>query len=147
MTSKRKLKKAATAGRRRKQAPRLTERDGVITFECPFCFPPHPLIVDQVTSCGTKLELVAIQRTYTSVKCVKCGKFEGTLVKQGENYQHAYDCVPGVVLLDEPPVPSRSARMVYYLPELLRVWISGRRKQAPARLKHEGEIVFTWMNI
>ena len=145
--TKRKLKKAATAGRRRKQTPRLTERDGVITFECPFCFPPHPLIVDQVTSCGTKLELVAIQRTYTSVKCVKCGGFEGSMVKQGENYQHAHDCVPGVVLLDEPPVPSRSARIVYYLPERLRVWISGRRKRAPARLNHEGEIVFTWMNI
>lgn len=145
--AKRKLKKAATAGRRRKQAPRLNERDGVVIFECPFCFPPHPLIVDQETSCGTKLELVAVQRVYSSVKCAKCGTSGGTLVKKGPNYQHSHDCIPGVMLLEEDPVPSRSARMVYYLPERLRVWISGRRKQAPARLNHEGEIVFTWMNI
>jgi predicted RNA-binding Zn-ribbon protein involved in translation (DUF1610 family) len=125
----------------------MVERKGVVMFECPFCFPSHPLVVEEEAKCGTTLNLVATQRTYQSMKCAKCGKFDGTLIKRGDDYIHAHDCVPGVMLLDEDPVPSMSARMVYYLPERLRRWISGRRQQVPARLNHEGEIVFTWMNV
>ncbi|GAH00933.1 unnamed protein product [marine sediment metagenome] len=145
--SKQKLKKSSTAGRRRTQAPKIVERNHVVTFECPFCFPPHPLMLQKESHCGTMLELKAIQRLYKGVKCAKCGESGGTLSKVKEKYQHAKDCLPGSILLPEDPVPSTSAKIAYYLPQFIRQFVSKRRQQVASRLNHEGEIIFAWLNI
>jgi hypothetical protein len=136
----------SSAGRRRRQSPRVSERGGLIAFECPFCFPPHPLVVDQEASCGTMLELTAVQRLYRGVRCAKCGQPSGTLTKLGDDYQHTYDCVPGKMLLPEEPVPSRWARIVYSLPMWLRRPISRRRQQVAMRVTREERIIYTWVN-
>lgn len=146
MANQRFKPQTATAGRRRKQAPRLTERNGVVAFECPFCFPPHPLVVDREAHCGTMLELTAVQRLYRGVRCAKCGQTSGTLTKVGDDYQHTHDCAPGKMLLPEDPVPSRWAWTVYHLPMWLRRPISQRRKQVATRMTREDRIIYTWVN-
>lgn len=141
-----KSKPTASAGLRRKQGPRLTERNGVVAFECPFCFPPHPLVIGQESPCGTMLELTAVQRLYRSVRCAKCGKTTGTLTKINDEYQHTFDCVPGKLILPTNPVPSRWARVVYHLPHAIRRRISRRRQQVATRMTQDDRIVYTWLD-
>jgi len=140
---------APTAGGRRREAQALiVERPGPSAeIVCPFCFPRHPLVVGQPAKCGTVLELKAVQRLYTAVACGKCGKTNGTLVKRGDNYQHAQDCMPGKLLLAEDPVPSRWAAIVYRMPPRLKVWIENRRgSQVATRLQgQDGKVVYSWL--
>lgn len=139
------LNKPTGAGRRRVAPSLLNERDTGPSIDCPFCFPTHPLIVGKDAHCGTRLELNAVQRLYTSVVCAKCGKSDGTLTKVGQKYQHTHDCTPGKLLLPEDPVPSKSAERVFKLPKWLREPIQRRRQMAAVRLQEADGYLYTWI--
>ena len=120
----------STGPKIRKRPPKLKTDDGKAEILCPFCFPSHPIQIEFPSSCGTILELSAIQSLYKDVTCALCGGARGSLVKIGEKYKHAHDCTPGQHLYAVPPKKSRGARAFWYLPNFAHTYlwrVSGRK--------------------
>jgi len=73
---------------------------------------------------------------------MKCGESTGGAMVQCMNgYAHIKDCKPGTVLLSEPPVFSKSAKLVYNLPDALRKIVEKRTGAAKeiAEIGPDGE--------
>lgn len=94
---------------------------------CPFCAPPHPIMVGQDSACGTTMKVTAVQTIYPArttkkhnLVCIKCGKGGGEMVKFNSSFVHAADCTPGTRLITVPPEFSRVAKFIYHLPAWLR---------------------------
>lgn len=88
---------------------------------CPFCNPTHPLELGKKYSCGTSIEVNAVQVVYRTkydhnIRCIKCGKGGGKMVVENGAYVHINDCSPGTVVLKEPPRNSFFAKLVYTSP-------------------------------
>ncbi len=121
-----------------RQAPAKVEnKKGQVMISCPFCFPPHPIITEVPASCGTTLELVAVQNVYTSVECALCGESGGTLVKIGDSYKHDFDCTPGKTIYSVPPPKSRSARVLWNAPDFVHKFVARRWGRAITQLHDE----------
>lgn len=103
------------------------DKNGNIIFLCPFCKPPHPLIPGKISSCGTQLQLEAVQvvyhAKYSNLVCAKCGKTGGDMTKWLDAFVHIEDCTPGVQLLNEEPEYSHLAAVIYKLPVWARIKI------------------------
>lgn len=88
---------------------------------CPFCTPPHPINPDSPSTCGTILQVRALQTVYKSKKyettnvCVKCGKSGGEMILFQGALIHMADCTPGVVALSTPPKYSTLAKFTHGL--------------------------------
>lgn len=92
--------------------------DGKIQIMCCFCEPSHPLNLGGVSSCGTQLQVRAVQATFRAkydkkMVCVKCGKGEGMMVMFQGAFIHTNDCAPGVIAMTQPPEYSKLAKYVF----------------------------------
>lgn len=94
---------------------------------CPFCDPPHPIMVGQDSACGTTMKVTAVQTIYPArttkkhnLVCIKCSKGGGEMVKFNNSFVHAADCAPGTKLITVPPEFSKLAKLIYHLPAWLR---------------------------
>ena len=110
------MAKPRKRSRLRSAPPRIEAVKDSVRILCPFCQPPHEILPDRQSPCGTSLELKAVQRTFTHVACALCGQSQGTLVKRGERMIHDYDCTPGAKIYTVPPPRSRMAGIVWKLP-------------------------------
>lgn len=110
----------------RRKAPRIEQSDDGIAIYCPFCHPPHRISLDTKATCGTILELTAVQTLYQDVTCSLCGNGQGTLLKIGESYRHAHDCSPGKTIYTVPPKKSRSAALAWKFPDWASMLLAKR---------------------
>jgi hypothetical protein len=121
---------------------------------CPFCDPPHPIMVGQDSACGTTMKVSAVQTIYparTTKKhnliCIKCSKGGGEMVKFNNSFVHAADCAPGTKLITVPPEFSRLAKFIYHLPKWIRTQIekvtgfAKEVKEVSAEGKETGKIL------
>lgn len=97
-------------------------KKGSETLMCPFCMPSHPIYPFTPSSCGTIVEVTAVQTVYhakydRTMVCAKCGKGSGDMVKWQNALVHNYDCSPGTMTFAEPPKNSPLAKWVYELPK------------------------------
>lgn len=85
---------------------------------CPFCKDSHPISPFVPSSCGTFVEVTAVQEVVRAkynknIKCAKCGQGGGEMVQWQNAYIHANDCTPGVRTMAEPPKYSKLAGVIY----------------------------------
>ncbi len=137
--ARKRFQKSAPQVRRR--GPKIKEENGDIVLFCPFCHPPHRISLDTAATCGTILELTAVQTLYQDVTCELCGRGQGTLLKIGESYRHAHDCVPGRKIYTVPPKKRRSARWAWKMPDWATMFLGKRFNLTPVELRtKEGTI-------
>ena len=110
----------------RRKAPRINQSDDGIAIYCPFCHPPHQVSLDTRATCGTVLELTAVQTLYQDVTCSLCGNGQGTLLKIGESYRHAHECTPGHTIYTVPPKKRRSAALAWKMPDWFSMFLANR---------------------
>ena len=95
---------------------------------CPFCTPPHAIIPGKPTTCGTQIQVKAVQYMITQatakrrgITCMKCHKDTGgDMVQCMNGFIHTYDCAPGTVVLSSEPKYDKWAEKVYKLPAKVR---------------------------
>lgn len=134
--------------RRKLVRPKVVDATGNAQVMCPFCPRPHPLPLDGPASCGTRLDIRAIQKVYKGVACVLCGGQQGTMVKVGDKYKHAHNCTPGKELYTTPPPFSRSAGLMWHMPNFVQQWHAWIWKRAAIELKQEGKVVgYAWERV
>lgn len=112
-----------------REAPPLPfpNKDGAIELHCPFC-PDHHLLDPRAEStCGTRVEVMAIQEVITEkmvlaegLTCLKCHKGGGGMVRYNKGFIHLKECSPGTMYLHEEPNYKVFAKFVYHLPEKIR---------------------------
>lgn len=121
----------------RELSPKLRQTNSGIQILCPFCTPSHPIIPGQESTCGTILRVTAVQTVIPArtvrdkdLKCVKCHKSGGVMVRYMNGFIHLEDCAPGTKLLAQPPKFNRLAGYVFNLPEKLRAQVEKRTGKA-----------------
>ncbi len=125
----------AKAKTRRKPPIVETHKKATVAM-CPFCATPHPLNANEVSACGTILEISAVQQTFSGkhMNCALCHKPGGTLVKVGDQYVHSHECTPGVHLHTVAPENSLTAAIFWRLPDFVLLWIAKKFKRTPQML-------------
>ena len=104
------------------------DKDGNAILMCPFCTPAHPLNLDNSSSCGTGIQIRAVQTTYKAkfdkrLICIRCGEGGGEMVMHQNGFIHTHKCKEGVFVLDKPPEYSSVAKLIFkYTPEWFRKW-------------------------
>ena len=112
---------------------------------CPYCYPPHQIITETPASCGTVLELVAVQNVFSGIDCALCGESGGTLIKIGETYRHDHDCTPGKTIFAVPPPKSMFAAMFWRAPKFLTMFVARRYGRAATKIEGKnGKPYFGW---
>lgn len=114
--------------RRRSKPVKLQKGPKGVALFCPFCDPTHSILPGANGPCGVFVEVLAVQDTLTShgsksagIHCLKCHETgKGDMRRFGSGWVHIEDCAPNVRLLPQVPDSSRTARMIYGLPEKLR---------------------------
>ena len=106
---------------RRSALPLVETIKGGKVLMCPFCKPSHPVVPFQQASCGTMIEVNAVQEVIRAkfdkrIKCAKCGQGGGEMVRWQNAFLHVNDCTPGVKTMAEPPKYSKLAGVVYDMP-------------------------------
>lgn len=111
----------------RELPPKLIQTKEGVQVYCPFCTPPHPIVPGQESTCGTTMKVTAVQTVIPArtvrdrdLKCIKCHKSGGEMVKYMNGFIHLEDCMPGTRLLSQPPKFSKLAEYVFKLPEKVR---------------------------
>lgn len=111
----------------RELPPKVNMVEHGVQILCPFCDPPHPIMVGQDSACGTTMKVTAVQTIYPArttkkhnLVCIKCGKGNGEMVKFNKTFVHAFDCTPGTKLITVPPEFSKLAKFIFQLPAWLR---------------------------
>ena len=112
---------------RTREAIPLT-RKGSKDIYCPFCHPSHIILPNKPTTCGTEIQVKAVQYMITQrtakqkgITCMKCHlDTGGNMVACMQGFIHAHDCAPGTVMLSSEPEYSKLAERVYNLPKKLR---------------------------
>ena len=95
---------------------------------CPFCHPEHVILPGKPTTCGTTIQVVAVQKMITqhtakqhNITCMKCHQSTGgDMVACMNGFIHTFDCAPGTVVLSAEPKYSKWAEKVFHLPEKVR---------------------------
>jgi len=119
-------------------------KDKHIELMCPFCLPPHVILPGKPSTCGTEIQVKAVQKMITQrtarqngIKCMKCHSDTGGNMAQCMNgFVHTYDCAPGVVVMSSEPKYNKLAAQVYKLPASVRKVIEKRMGE----VKQIGEI-------
>lgn len=111
----------------RELPPKVRETPAGVEVLCPFCDPPHPILPNVDSACGTTLKVTAVQTVLTAhgsrqqgIKCIKCHQTGGEMVRFNNSFVHLVDCMPGVKLLTTPPKFDKWAGRVLHLPKWLR---------------------------
>lgn len=119
----------------REASPKVAkDKNEAVTLFCPFCEIPHPVNVSQESPCGAQLRVTVVQpvfrakdfpeKDFPEMRCAKCGERGGEVVRFNQGYVHTNDCKPGVKMLAEQPVFSRSAKWAFHLKDgRLKNWI------------------------
>lgn len=125
----------------------MREKNG-IRLLCPFCSDHHPLMPDQESSCGTRIEVTAVQEVFPArfvhkerMTCVKCNQGSGEMVRYGSGFVHLAECSPGTNLLHDVPHNDRLAQFVSGLPKFARSAlekVSGRTVEKVFELEPDG---------
>lgn len=123
-----------------KRKPALVKQEkGTVTILCPFCDDPHPIMTHELAFCGTALELQAVQTVFSgkAIKCLVCDQVGGQLIKWGEGYRHAQNCMPGTNYYEEKITSfSRTAKIVYLLPDKFTQWWASAFHRTPEALRN-----------
>ena len=134
----------------RELPPKVEQTKKGVVVLCPFCTPSHPILPGVINPCGTVLRVTAIQEYLTShatrynkIKCLKCGRFGGEMVRYRNGYVHIIECAPETKLLTEAPKFSRVAKHVYKLPAKVRALIEKKTGQAKQLQEIDSEGVQT----
>lgn len=100
---------------------------------CPFCKPPHPILPNEATPCGTQIRVIAVQTIYSKhtvahekMICVKCKQGGGEMIQYMNSFVHLQDCNPNLKLLPQMPEFDRMAGVVFKLPAKLRAFVEKR---------------------
>lgn len=101
------------------------DKAGNAILNCPFCEPTHPIRPENNATCGTLLQVRAVQTVYRAKYdkrfiCVKCGKGGSEMVRFQNGFIHTHNCAPGVVALEQPPKFSKFAKRVASMRPFLR---------------------------
>lgn len=120
--------------RTREAAPGLRQGSKGAELTCPFCTPTHVLLPDKPASCGTLVQVKAVQvvvprhtAKQKQIKCLKCGQVAaGEMVQYMNGYICLEECAPETKLMAEPPKFSKLAEIVFKLPEWARKKIEPR---------------------
>lgn len=115
---------------RTREAVPLT-RKGSKEIYCPFCQPSHVILPGKPTTCGTEIQVKAVQYMITQhtakqkgITCMKCHKDTGgNMVACMNGFIHVHDCAPGTVVLSSEPKYDKWAEKVYKLPAKVRKMI------------------------
>lgn len=89
-------------------------------IRCPFCDDHHVLLAGEESTCGTSVEVRAVQQVISSrlsrvenIHCMKCHKPGGEMVRYRNGFIHTYNCSPDTKLLQDTPKMSILAQLVY----------------------------------
>lgn len=112
----------------RRAEPVIQNEEGKPAILCPFCEIKHPISLSEISPCGTRLRLEAVQEVVhgwyaekVGLACLKCHKVDGQdLVPFQGGYVHLHDCMPGTKFLAVPPKFTPKAKFVFGLPQFLR---------------------------
>jgi len=94
------------------------DKNGNVTLMCPFCKPSHPIGSENNSSCGTMVQVRAIQTVFKAkfdkrLICVKCGQGGGEVVTFQNGFVHTHNCNPDAVTLEKLPEFSKLAKFIY----------------------------------
>ncbi|MFA6198767.1 MAG: hypothetical protein WC734_06500 [Patescibacteria group bacterium] len=109
-------------------------KKGEFELLCPFCVPTHVLTPNKPSTCGTQVQVKAVQYMITQhtakqkgIVCMKCHKGTGgEMVACMNGFIHTFDCAPGTVVLSTEPKYDKWAAKVYRLPTSIRKQIEKR---------------------
>lgn len=104
----------------REAPPMAVHTKNGIELHCPFCPDHHPLQPGQESTCGTHIEVSAVQEVVSArfskangLVCIKCHKVGGEMVRYHDGFVHLEDCSPETKLLQEAPKFSLLAKLVF----------------------------------
>lgn len=141
-----KKKARPTRLKHRSKAVKFKWENGDLKILCPFCSEEHAIDIQNVSPCGTVLQMNAVQEIWKNTTCVLCGESDQErMVKVGDKFRHIYDCSPGKRLLIIPPKPSLSAKYFSLLPERVQWFLVKRLGRVPVHFKNDsGETGYFW---
>lgn len=106
----------------RESPPIAIQTKNGIELHCPFCPDHHPLHPGSESTCGTHIEVSAVQEVVSArmsrtenLICLKCHKGGGEMVHYHNGFVHLADCSPETKLLQEPPKYNFLAELVFKL--------------------------------
>lgn len=107
----------------REANPKIQREKTGIAILCPFCDPPHLLVPDKVSPCGTMIVVKAVQTIMPEkrakrdkIACMKCHQIGwGNMVKFMDGFVHMHDCSPGTIMMVETPPFSALAKFAHGL--------------------------------
>lgn len=111
----------------RESPPIAVQTKNGIELRCPFCPDHHPLLAGKASTCGTRIEVTAVQEVISArlsksqnLTCLKCHKGGGEMVHFHDGFIHLVDCAPDIRLLQEHPRYSLLAKLVFNLHPRIR---------------------------
>lgn len=106
----------------REKPPVAVQTKQGIELHCPFCADHHLLLPGKESTCGTHIEVSAVQEVIgarfskaENLVCLKCHKSGGEMVHYHSGFVHLVDCAPETRLLQEPPRFNPLAGFVFKL--------------------------------
>lgn len=112
-----------------REAPPLPiqNKAGAIELHCPFCTDRHLLDPRKEGTCGTRVEVMAVQEIITEkmvlaekLTCLKCHQGGGDMVRFNKGFIHLKECSPEKIYLHEEPDYNLLAKFIYHLPAKIR---------------------------
>lgn len=107
----------------RESPPKVMKLEKGMQLMCPFCVPPHPIVPGQESTCGTRIEVRAVQtviplrtvrdKGLVCMKCKETGK--GPMARFGNGFVHVEDCKPDTMVMTDHPPFSKLAERVYHM--------------------------------
>lgn len=106
----------------RESLPIAVQTKNGIELRCPFCADHHALRPGQESTCGTRIEVSAVQEVVSArmsrtenLVCLKCHKGGGEMVRYHNGFVHLAECSPETKLLQEAPKFSLLANLIFKL--------------------------------
>ena len=133
----------------RRAPPKMGKLNGKDVIMCPYCDPPHPLSTQEISPCGTVLEVQAIQAIFRNQRCIVCGEISGEQTMVGNKYVHTYDCKPGHRMFATPPRKSTLATLFWRFPDWAQLLVARKFGKVVLELKNSEEkiIGYTWQRV
>lgn len=132
----------------RKAPAKIKVNGAKVQILCPFCQQEHDIGIIPAT-CGTKIQVFAIQEIIKGVACDLCGETKGDKIKIGDMYRCAVPCRNDMTIYTVPPKKSILAALAYkVLPKPMHLGLAKKIKKIPVELSRGGKVTgYTWQDV
>ena len=133
----------------RDATPVMGKLGGKDVLMCPYCDPPHPISTQEVSPCGTVLEVRAIQAVFKGQKCALCGQTNGHQIMAGSRFVHTPDCTPGKKMYAVAPDKSAWAAVLWRFPDWVQLWVARKFGKVVMELRDKDDEVsgYAWQTV